>query len=125
MNEGRPPATFQPSRHAHRKHEPEARGELADAKPPHWMLKRQKRIWRERMSCAPKGILRTVDFGTFTAYVLHVDTLIEAAKAQNNLALLDADGRLSALLRLQRQVAEVMVRVGRGAGFHPGFAVPT
>ena len=66
------------------------------------MLERQKRLWRELVAEAPRGILRQIDGKLLTAFVLHTDVTIEVGKAQNKTAkLLDAEGRPSAYLRLR------------------------
>jgi hypothetical protein len=83
------------------------------------MNARQQKIFRDRLKWAARGVLKTIDTDAYTAYVLHVDTLIEAAKQQSKLSLLDANGRPSALLRLQRQTAEVIVALATQLGFTP------
>jgi phage terminase small subunit len=125
---GRPPkpasvlrlqGTFRKHRHDRRAHEPQPAGEISE-KPPHWMLERQKRLWREAVAEAPRGILRQIDGKLLTAFVLHTDVTIEVGKAQNKTAkLLDAEGRPSAYLRLLRQHTEMMIALGAQLGFSP------
>ena len=129
---GRPPkpiaihklqGTFQPVRHAHREHEPYAEGELADTRVPHWMLKRQKRLWREAIATAPRGVLRQADRHTFIGYILAVDTMIEAAKAQNRAQLLQPNGMPSPYLRMIRQTLEMMSKLANDLGFSPAARI--
>jgi len=111
--------TYQPSRHAYRVHEPQPPGELAGAAPPRWLTVRQKRLWRDILERAPKGVLRLADLEAFAGYVLHIDIMIETAKKQAQLALVDSDGKPSPYLRLLRQTAEVMSKLQAELGFTP------
>ena len=112
--------TYQPSRHAYRAHEPEALGELAEVKPPSWLNTGQKRIWREVISDAPRGILQRADFRMFVNYIVLADSLETAVKAQNKVKqLVDADGKPSPYLRIIRQTVEVMTRLQAEMGFTP------
>jgi phage terminase small subunit len=128
MPKGRPPqpialhrlaGTYRPEVHASRAHEPLAEGDLRDDKPPHWLKERQKRIWHATIADAPRGILRRIDRQMFIEYVLLVDTVTEAAKAQNKLQLVDLEGRPSFYLRLMRQTIELTSKLRGEMGFSP------
>ena len=92
---------------------------LADEMPPAWLSARQKRLWRETIAAAPRSVLRRIDSQLVAAYVVHVDVLIEATKAQNKSQLTDAEGKPSPYLRLLRQHSEVMIRLSAEMGFTP------
>jgi hypothetical protein len=61
--------TFQPSRHARREVELQAPGDLRNVRPPRWMTRRQKWIWKETLADAPPGILRRIDRQFFMQWV--------------------------------------------------------
>ena len=105
-----------------RAHEPEAEGNLADAKAPHWLLERQKRLWRQAVADAPP-VLRNIDRTLVTAFVLHADILVEIGKLQNKTGLVDGKGNPSVYLRLLRQHSEVLVTVGNQIGFSPAARI--
>jgi P27 family predicted phage terminase small subunit len=111
--------TYQPVRHARRAHEPKAPDDLTKLPPPAWMTKAQKERWKDILRRAPKGVLADIDQEQFTAYVVHVDTFVEAAKAQAGKPLINEKGVVAPLLRLMRQTTEVMVRIQSEFGFTP------
>jgi phage terminase small subunit len=125
---GRPPKptsllrlqdTYNVTRHGRRAaHERQAPVEIS-AKPPHWMAERQKRLYRQVVAEAACGVLRAIDGKLLTAFVLHLDVIIESGKAQKSTTLLDAEGKPSAYLRLLRQHTLPLVALAAQLGFSP------
>ena len=114
--------TYQPSRYAHRAHEPQAESNLADEKPPAWMTRAQKAAWVRSLADAPKGILGRIDRQLFTIYVVLVDRFEAAAKAQNKLPVMDAGGKLSSYFAPRASNGGSDGSRAFGVGVHPGVA---
>jgi hypothetical protein len=77
-----------------------------------------QQLWSDILGRVPR-ILGAADRELFINYVLLVDRLEVVAKAQNALSLLDAEGKVSLLLRLERQTIEVMTRLQAELGCTP------
>ena len=99
--------TYQPSRHDRRQFEPHGEP-LAAMAVPSFLTKAQKELWASLLAQAPRGVLQVADWPLFSSYVLHVDALMGANRAQKERPLVTADGRVSPYLRIQRQTAEVL-----------------
>jgi P27 family predicted phage terminase small subunit len=61
-----------PSKNHINKDEPIPVGELAD--PPEWLTEGQKAAWRHVLANAPRGLLRRLDSGVLTVWVVAEDT---------------------------------------------------
>lgn len=120
--------TYDASRHRRRRVEPNAEGELAEVKPPLWMSASQKRVWREIIKDAPKGILRRADRRTFINYVVAAECFETATRAQNKLdeagaaPLLgrgSAGPMISPYVKIQDRTMLIMTQLGAELGFTP------
>jgi P27 family predicted phage terminase small subunit len=119
---------YRTSRHARRRAEPEGGGELADVRPPEWMTASQKRVWRQILKDAPKGILRKADRTTFRNYVIAAERFETAARMQNQLdetattpLLLKGSAGLmiSPYIRVMDRTTIIMTQLGAELGFTP------
>jgi phage terminase small subunit len=85
-------------------------------------------LWEDILGCAPVGVLREIDAELFAAYMVATETFIAACRQQSTRPLIDPEGTVSPLVRLQRQSAETMNCLGAQLGFDPTsrtrFAVP-
>jgi hypothetical protein len=91
---GRPPkpvqlhkieGTYQPVRHAGRGDRLEAPGELSGKRPPIWMDDAQRKLWREVLADAPRGVLRRIDAVLFANYIELLDRYRRLVAAQRQL----------------------------------------
>jgi phage terminase small subunit len=91
---GRPPkpvhlhkleGTFQPVRHASWGDRLEAPGELSGKRPPIWMDDAQRKLWREVLADAPRGVLRRIDAVLFANYIELLDRYRRLVAAQRQL----------------------------------------
>lgn len=111
--------TYQPSRHAHRALEPEAPGDLALTGPPEWLTERQRELWADILSRAPRGILRAIDAELLANYCELVDRYITAAKAQAECPLVNADGVMSPYLSIMNRAIPLITKLAAQMGFTP------
>jgi P27 family predicted phage terminase small subunit len=121
--------TYDSSRHRRRQHEPATEGELADVDPPRWLTADQKRIWRQAVKDAPKGVLRRGDRHLFVSFVVAAARFETAARKQNEMdsastapfLMRGASGKamLSPYLRVMREASAVLVQLGAELGFSP------
>lgn len=64
--------TYNATRHARRKHEPTAGGEIGE--PPKWLTRRQLALWRQiAKAAAAANLLGTIDRSLFINFVLLAD----------------------------------------------------
>jgi P27 family predicted phage terminase small subunit len=119
--------TFRRGRHASRAVEPVAPGCLGE--PPEHLTPSQQEHWRHVVANAPANILRPVDCGALTAYVIALDQHRQAAVMQ---AKIDQGAALPLLskakdgtpipspyLRVMHKAADVMLRCASELGFTP------
>jgi P27 family predicted phage terminase small subunit len=116
------------TRHRHRQAEPKASGELADVRPPEWMTPAQKRVWREILKDAPRGVLFKADRTTFRNYVIASERFERAARMQNQIdetasaQLLtkgSAGPMISPYIRIMNRETIIMTSLGSELGFSP------
>lgn len=94
--------TFHATKHADRKSEPVAEGDLVD--PPPGLNPDQMEGWKYALANAPKAVLRRIDRGMLAVWVIAEDRLYSANKMQ---AMLDANTRLKLLINGPLGVPEV------------------
>ena len=119
--------TFRQARHAHRAVEPLAPGHLRE--PPSHLTDSQRELWHFAIANAPAEILRFVDYGVLTAYVVALDQHKQATEQQ---ARIDEGAALPLLskardgtpipspyLRVIQRAADLMLRCASELGFTP------
>jgi P27 family predicted phage terminase small subunit len=120
--------TLSTTRHRHRQAEPKAEGELADVRPPEWMTPGQKRVWRQILKDAPKGVLRKADRQMFRNYVIAAERFEVAARMQNKLdatapaPLLtkgSAGVMISPYIKIMNRETIIMTQLGAELGLSP------
>jgi phage terminase small subunit len=77
--------TYQPVRHAGRGDRLDAPGELSGKRPPAWMNEAQRKLWRELLTDAPRGVLRRIDHALLANYVELLDRYVRLVEAQRQL----------------------------------------
>jgi P27 family predicted phage terminase small subunit len=136
MPAGRPPkpiqlhrieGTFRPDRHDSRV-EPEAPGSLNGVRPPSWMSRRHRQLWREILADAPHALLRRIDRQLLVNYVELVERHERAAKAQSKIdatattPLLSRNGgvvTVSPYVRIMNHCVLLMTKLQSEMGFTP------
>jgi P27 family predicted phage terminase small subunit len=121
--------TLVTTRHRQRQFEPKAAGELADVRPPAWMTASQKRVWRQILKDAPKGVLRKADRQMFRNYVIAAERFERAARMQNTLDATSAAPLLtrgsagvvmiSPYIKIMNRETLIMTQLGAELGFSP------
>lgn len=90
----------------------------ADTPPSHFTTQ-QQRIWRETIEDAPVGLLKRLDVGALTAYVMAVDTHIEASKeVSKGLVVKTAKGGLmqSPYVAIMNRTALIIAKLAEELG---------
>jgi P27 family predicted phage terminase small subunit len=119
--------TFRRARHDGRAVEPLAPGDLR--KPPLHLTESQRELWLFAVANAPANILRSVDYGVLSAYVVALDHHKQATELQ---ARIDQGAALPLLskakdgtpipspyLRVIQRAADVVLRCASELGFTP------
>lgn len=123
--------TFRKPRHARRRLEPPAPGELSSIRAPEWMSSSQREIWTYAVRNAPRGVLKRIDREVMAVWVCAADRHQRAVVAQNHLDF-EEDAMpgvrwdehnkrhsLSPLVRVIEQAAKTMMRSAELLGFTP------
>lgn len=121
--------SYNPTLHGRdRKHEPIARGELADEEPPHDLTETQEEVWRYAVANMPRGVMKKIDREMLKIWVEAADRHNTARLMQ---AMLDRDSKLKLLIKtpvglmpspyndILDKTAKTMVRVAQELGFSP------
>lgn len=101
---------------------PEAAGTLD--RPPDWLTADQKAAWRYALRNAPLNLVRRVDRGVLTAYVVAESLHRDAARKVAELGMLvkspvKGDPMQSPFLSIVNRQAEIMMRCCSELGFTP------
>lgn len=98
-------------------------GDLAD--PPDYLSEQQRTGWRYAIEHAPPGLLKRIDRGMLTVWIVAEDLHRQAVRAQNQLGALMMKSPVQAVpmpsfyLSVIRQQALVMIRAASELGFSP------
>jgi len=104
-------------------HEPLPVGELDAAAPPDWLTPPQKESWGRAIKHAPPGLLRLLDRGIFTLWVVAADLHRQAAeKVEKFGAVIKTKSGApiqSPYLRILSREARIMLKAAAEMGFTP------
>jgi P27 family predicted phage terminase small subunit len=102
-------------------HEPHPVGDL-DA-PPDWMSEQQKASWRYAIEHAPPGLLKLLDSGIFTVWIVSVDLHRQAAEKVSRFGAVIKTpiGKpiASPYVRMLATQGRIMLRASKQLGFTP------
>jgi P27 family predicted phage terminase small subunit len=121
--------TYRSTRHGRdRRGEPVADGELAPLAPS-WMSESQQEGWRYAIEHAPRGLLKPIDAGVLSIWVIAEDDHRRASEAQarldrdNALPMLTKDGKgnpaVSPYQVIKKNAALLMLKSASELGFSP------
>jgi P27 family predicted phage terminase small subunit len=104
-------------------HEPLPVGNLDDAPPPDWLTPAQKESWGRAIKHAPPGLLRLLDRGIFTLWIVAADLHRQAAeKVEKFGAVIKTKSGApiqSPYLRIVSREARIMLKASAEMGFSP------
>jgi len=107
-----------------RKPKPLLTNDPVDLRPPGWMTRRQKLLWREAISNAPAGLLALMDAALLTNWVIACDLHRAACEKSARMGLLVKSptkglAMQNPYLPIINRQAEIMMRAGGELGFTP------
>lgn len=103
--------------------EPKPVGDLEEQAPPSWLSDEQKTGWRYAMEHAPRGLLKKLDRGTLTVWVVAESIHADAAQQVARLgSLLKSKGGVpyqNPYLSIANKQASIMMKAAAEMGFTP------
>lgn len=100
-----------------RRHEPQAPGTVSD--PPDWLSESQREIWLHAVESAPLGVLKAIDSGLLTIYVIASDLHRQASEQLQAEGLVTDDGRANPLASVVTKQALVVMKAASELAFTP------
>lgn len=121
--------TLHPTRHRHRKREPEAKGDLKGLRPPARLTESQRELWEYAVQNAPIGVVKHIDRDVLLIWVTAIDTHSNAQTALDKAnaepeaipyMVKREDGHvMNPLVRVVNQAALIALRASEHLGFSP------